>query len=126
MNTKNRTLLENKTVKTLEKDNWECERAYAIGHMLPNGRFVNKRHDFFNIIDIFAVKCLKIRLIQVTSGDEKDKQPMASLKKHMKKIEENWKHRYPVELWFYMKIKNRWKLTNIYVYYDGKWSGELK
>jgi hypothetical protein len=79
---------------------------------------VSAQNDFFYAFDLIAIKNNEVRFIQVTSGTK------SSLSKHKKKIEENFPFTFSdtvsIELWFYYKIKGRWKKA-IYYFKNGEW-----
>lgn len=110
--------LEAKARNTLIKDGYSCEAVHNEVKKIK-GKFISIRHDFFNVVDIIALKGDKIRFIQVTS----DNAPIRStaLYSHKEKINKLWKFDIPIELWFYKKENNKWKLS-ILIYYKGEWN----
>ncbi len=122
-----RNYLEKKAKQQLIGEGYQVERAFAVGlkRIMVNGkpRYINTRHDFFNVIDLIAVKDNDVRFIQVTSSNTVSKKKgdvEKSLYNHKKKIEANWKNSKAIELWFFIKIKSRWKLY-VHYYSEGKW-----
>jgi len=99
------------------------EKGYAVARatlkpVKVSGKWVSAQNDFFYAFDLIAIKSNEVRFIQVTSGTK------SSLSKHKKKIEENFPFSFSdtvsIELWFYYKIKGRWKKV-IYYFKNGKW-----
>lgn len=121
-----RSDLEKRTIKTLEADNWTCERAYNKAVFIPNKGYVGRRFDFFHVVDIIAIKSTRIRFIQVTSSDadreskHHSKNGSDSVYSHKVKIEKYWTFDIPIELWTYEKIRGRWALK-IEAYQERTW-----
>jgi len=99
------------------------EKGYAVARatlkpVKVSGKWVSAQNDFFYAFDLIAIKNNEIKFIQVTSGTK------SSLSKHKKKIEENFPFSFSdtvsIELWFYYKIKGRWKKV-IYYFKNGEW-----
>jgi len=113
----NRRNLEIKAMAELLEKGYSVARA-TLKPVKMSGKWVSAQNDFFYAFDLIAIKNNEIRFIQVTSGTK------SSLSKHKKKIEENFPFSFSntvsIELWFYYKIKGRWKKV-IYYFKNGEW-----
>jgi hypothetical protein len=113
----NRRDLEVRAMKELKEKGYAVARA-TLKPVRIGKKWLSAQNDFFFSFDLIAVKDNEVRFIQVTSGTK------SSLNKHKKKIEENFPFSFSstvsVELWFYYKLRGKWKKV-IWFFKNGEW-----
>ncbi len=113
----NRRDLEVRAMKELKEKGYAVARA-TLKPIRIGKKWLSAQNDFFFSFDLIAVRDNEVRFIQVTSGTK------SSLNKHKKKIEENFPFSFSstvsVELWFYYKLRGKWKKV-IWFFKNGEW-----